>query len=201
MSLIKRGKVWWVDVIAPNGDRIRRSTGTEEETLAQEYHDRLKVELWQIARLGVRPRHTWSEAVVRWLKEQSHKATIQTDKTHLRWMDRFLNGKYLDAINRDLIDKIVDAKLAEGVTHATVNRVMEVLRAILRKCVNEWEWLDRAPYVKMLKEPTRRIRYLTHHEAQRLLDALPEHLADNGGVFTCHGIAASECHRFAVVAG
>jgi integrase len=30
----------------------------------------------------------------------------------------------------------------------------------------------------MLKEPTRRIRYLTHNEAQRLLDALPEHLAD-----------------------
>ena len=53
-----------------------------------------------------------------------------------------------------------------------------MLRAILRKCVNEWEWLDRAPYVKMLKEPTRRIRYLTHNEAQRLLDALPEHLAD-----------------------
>lgn len=178
MSLIKRGKVWWVDVVSPNGERIRRSTGTEEETLAQEYHDRLKVELWQIARLGVRPRHTWDEAVVRWLKEQSHKATIQTDKTHLRWMDRFLSGKVLDTINRDLIDKIMDAKLAEGVTHATVNRVLEVLRAILRKCVNEWEWLDRAPYVKMLKEPTRRIRYLTHNEAQRLLDALPEHLAD-----------------------
>ncbi|MHB1085976.1 MAG: tyrosine-type recombinase/integrase [Thiobacillus sp.] len=175
---MKRGKVWWVDVVAPNGERIRRSTGTEEEILAQEYHDRLKVELWQIARLGIKPRHSWDEAVVRWLKEQSHKATIQTDKIHLRWMDRFLNGKSLDAINRDLVDKIMDAKLAEGVTHATVNRVLEVLRAILRKCVNEWEWLDRAPYVKMLKEPTRRIRYLTHHEAQRLLDALPEHLAD-----------------------
>lgn len=105
---------------------------------------------------GYQATATWNEAVVRWLKEQSHKATIQTDKTHLRWMDRFLNGKYLDAINRDLIDKIMEAKLAEGVTHATVNRVMEVLRAILRKCVNEWKWLDRAPYVKMLKEPTRR---------------------------------------------
>lgn len=178
MSLKKRGKVWWIDVLSPNGERIRRTTGTEDETLAQEYHDRFKVELWQMARLGVRPRHTWNEAVVRWLKEQSHKATICTDKTHLRWMDRFLNGKYLDAINRDLIDKITDAKLNEGVTHATVNRVLEVLRAILRKSVNEWEWLDRAPYVKMLKEPTRRIRFLTHNEAQRLLDALPEHLAD-----------------------
>jgi len=178
MSLKKRGKVWWIDVLAPNGERIRRSTGTEEETLAQEYHDRFKVELWQIARLGVKPKHVWNEAVVRWLKEQSHKATINTDKIHLRWMDRFLDGKYLDTINRDLVDKIQAAKLAEGVTHATVNRSLEVLRAILRRCVNEWEWLDRAPYVKMLKEPTRRIRYLTRNEAQRLLAVLPEHLAD-----------------------
>ncbi len=178
MSLFKRGEVWWFDVLSPNGERIRRSTGTKEEILAQEYHDRFKVELWQIARLGVKPRHKWDEAAVRWLKEQSHKATINTDKIHLRWMDRYLGGKYVDAINRDLVDKIRDAKLAEGVTHATVNRLLEVLRAILRRCVNEWEWLDRAPYVKMLKEPTRRIRYLTHNEAQRLLAHLPEHLAD-----------------------
>ncbi len=30
----------------------------------------------------------------------------------------------------------------------------------------------------MLQEPTRRIRFLTREEAQRLLDELPEHLAD-----------------------
>ncbi len=178
MSLIKRGSIWWIDFIAPDGKRVRRSTGIEDQTLAQEYHDRLKVELWEINRLGVRPRHTWNEAVVRWLKEQSHKASIDADKTHLRWLDQYLGNLYLDAINRDLIDRITDDKLAEGVTHATVNRVLEVLRAILRKCVNEWEWLDRTPYVKMLKEPTRRIRFLIHEEARLLLAALPEHLSD-----------------------
>ena len=77
-----------------------------------------------------------------------------------------------------LIDRITDAKLAEGVSNATVNRTLEVLRAILRKCVNEWEWLDKAPQVRMLKEPTRRIRFLTREEAQRLLAELPEHLAE-----------------------
>lgn len=178
MSLIKRGNTWWVDFVAPNGERIRRTTGTEQETLAQEFHDRLRVELWRVHRLGERPKHAWSEAVVRWLKEQSHKATIETDKIHLRWLDTFLGDKALDVINRDLIDKIKDAKQAEGVSNATVNRVLEVLRAILRKCVNEWEWLDKAPYIRMLKEPTRRIRYLTQEEARRLIAALPTHLAD-----------------------
>ena len=142
MSLRKRGAVWWVDVIAPNGERIRRSAGTGNKALAQEFHDQLKAELWRIAKLGEKPRRAWNEAVVRWLKEASHKATIESDKAHLRWLDRFLRGKQLEAITRSLIDRITDARRAEGVSNATVNRTLEVLRAILRKCVNEWEWLD-----------------------------------------------------------
>ena len=65
----------------------------------------------------------------------------------------------------------------KGVSNATVNRTLEVLRAILRKCVDEWEWLQRAPKIRMLKEPVRRIRFLRREEADRLIAALPEHLA------------------------
>jgi integrase len=115
---------------------------------------------------------------VRWLKEQSHKATIETDKMHFRWLDSHLGGKPLAAITRSVIDRLTDAKLAEGVSNATVNRVLEVVRAVLRRCVNQWEWLDRAPSVRMLKEPSRRIRFLARNEAQQLLARLPEHLAD-----------------------
>ena len=178
MPLYKRGSTWWVDIVVPDGERIRRSTGIDSKTLAQEFHDKLKAEAWRISKLGEKPRHTWNEAVVRWLKEQSHKASIEMDKIHLRWLDAFLNGKPLDTISRSMIDKITEAKLAEGVTNATVNRVLEILRAILRRCVNEWEWLDKAPMVRMLKEPTRRIRFLTRQEADRLLRELPDHMAD-----------------------
>lgn len=191
MSLFKRKSIWHVDVVSPSGERVRQSTGTTNKALAQEFHDKLKHELWRIAKLGDRPRRTWNEAVVRWLKEQSHKATIGTDKIHLRWLDAHLSGKHLDTINRAMIDRITDAKLAEGVSNASVNRVLEVLRAILRKCVNEWEWLDRAPQVRMLKEPTRRIRFLTREEAQRLLAELPEHLADMAAFSLATGLRRS----------
>ena len=178
MSLCKRGGTWYVDVAAPTGERVRRATGTANKAQAQEFHDRLKSELWRLAKMGDRPRRTWNEAVVRWLKESNHKSTIDQDKAHLRWLDRYLDGKHLDVISRSTVDQITDAKLAEGVSNATVNRILEVLRAILRKCVNDWEWLDRAPKIRMLKEPTRRIRFLSQDEAQRLLAALPAHLAD-----------------------
>jgi hypothetical protein len=72
-----------------------------------------------------------------------------------------------------------------------VNRTLELLRAVLRKCVNEWEWLDRAPYIRMLKEPTRRIRFLTPEEARRLLAELPPHLADRAAFSLATGLRAS----------
>lgn len=178
MSLSRRGGVWWIDCVGPNGQRVRRSAGTSEKPLAQEYHDRLKAELWRVSKLGERPRRLWNDAVVGWLKESQHKATHETDKMHLRWLDRFLGGRYLDTIDRALFDRITDARIAEGVSNATVNRMLEVARAILRKAQSDWEWLDRVPRIRMLKEPTRRVRFLSREEADRLLAALPEHLAE-----------------------
>src|SRR5258708_4355090 len=111
------------------------------------------------------------------MKERSHKATIDTDRMHLRWADRFLGGKLLDQIDRNVVDRLTDARLSEDVSNATVNRMLEVVRAILRKCRDDWEWADRIPKVRLLPEPTRRIRWLTREEADGLLANLPPHLA------------------------
>ena len=189
--LRKRGSFWTIDIFAPNGERIRRAAGTTNKALAQEAHDKLKAELWRIANAGDKPQHSWNEAVVRWLKEQAHKATAKEDVTKLRWLDQFLRDKPLTSITRSTIDRITDAKLAEGLSNATVNRTLEVLRAILKKCVDDWEWLERAPKVRMLKEPIRRIRFLTREEADRLLDALPEHLADMASFTLATGLRAA----------
>ncbi len=191
MSLSKRGGIWWIDFVTQNGQRVRRSSGTANRALAQELHDQLKAESWRIEKLGERPRRTWNEAVVRWLKESSHKATLSDDKSHLRWLDPYLSGKYLDDINRTLIDRITDARLAQGRRNGTVNRTLEILRAILRRCVNEWEWLDKVPRIRMLKEPTRRVRFLSREEAQRLLSELPPHLADMAAFSLATGLRRS----------
>ena len=178
MSLFKRGKVWWVRFSIPNGQRIRQSARTANRQLAQEYHDRLKAAYWRAHKLGEKPRRKWEEAVERWLTEkQGEKVTLQDDIDHLRRVHPHLYGRYLDEIDRDVLDGLTQSRVSDGVSNATVNRMLEVVRAILRRAEREWGWLDRAPHVRMLPEARRRVRWLTREEADRLLSELPEHLA------------------------
>ncbi len=191
MSLRKRGGIWWIDFIAPNGQRVRRSAETGNKTQAQELHDKLKAEVWRVSKLGDRPRRIWQDAVVRWLKEQAHKASLEDDKSKLRWLDRHLADMELETITRATIDRITEAKRAEGASNGTVNRVLALVRAILRRCAGEWEWLDKAPTIRLLKEPRRRIRFLTQEQAQALMRELPEHLADMASFSLCTGLRAA----------
>ena len=55
---------------------------------------------------------------------------------------------------------------------STKNRYFALIRAILNKCADEWDWLDKAPKLKLHKEPKKRIRWLYPAEAQRLVNAL-----------------------------
>jgi hypothetical protein len=105
MSLRKRGSVWLIDFRAPNGERVRRSTETENKAQAQELHDKLKSETWRLQKLGDRPKRIWQDAVVRWLKETAHKATHDEDIAKLRWLDKFLAGTELTNINRAAVDR------------------------------------------------------------------------------------------------
>ena len=130
MLLYKRkdSSIWWVKLTV-NGRRIQKSTGTNDKAMATEFHDRLKVQLWEQTKLGAKRGYSWNEAVVRWLNETEHKASRMDDLSHLRWLEPGLPGK------------LIHSKTASGVSNSTVNRMLAVIRAILRKAALEWEWL------------------------------------------------------------
>jgi integrase len=178
MSLYKRkdSSHWWIK-LSVNGRRIQKSTGTEDRKAAQEYHDRLKAQLWEQSRLGVKPGYKWREAVVRWLEEMQHKATRVDDINAFRWLDAHLRDVRLDEISRNRIEEVASARLRDGVVNGTVNRMLALIRAVLRKAAYEWEWIEKAPKVRMLPVPKQRIRWLTQDEAERLLTELPAHLS------------------------
>lgn len=179
MSLYKREPYWWIKLPPITGELkpLYKSTGTANKRQAQRLHDKIKTERWECQQLGVKPVRTWDDAAAKWLEETSHKRTHEQDKSILRWLTPHLGGKELTAINRELVDAVKSVR-AKGVTTATANRYMALVRAILRRACNEWEWVDRVPKVGMFKQSGGRTRSLTRDEFTRLLDELPEHLAD-----------------------
>ena len=59
MSIYQRENgVWYINITAKSGKRIRESAGTTDKQQAQEYHDKIKHELWRIERTGDKPRYT-----------------------------------------------------------------------------------------------------------------------------------------------
>lgn len=174
--LFKRKNIWYYKFTI-GGKTIYRSTGTENKEKAQELADKEKAKFWDIQRAGKKPIHLWQEAVVRYLTE-ADKKSIEDDKTMLRWLAHHLNDVYLHDIDKGTVEKIIKAKLDEGVSKTRVNRVTTVLNTILNKAFKEWEWLDTKPHIRKFKEPSIRIRWMTQDEAARLISELPDHLAD-----------------------
>ncbi len=175
----KDSPFWWIKLspIAGESRPLQQSTGTTDKRQAQQVHDRLAASRWEQDRLGVKPRHTWEEAVLRWLLESKHKATHEDDKAKLRWLDGYLGDKNLDEIDRTLIDNIKFAR-EKIASPGTANRYLALIRAILRRACDEWEWIERVPKFKLFREAEGRIRSLTRAEFQRRISELPEHLAD-----------------------
>lgn len=181
MSLYKRktSPHWYIQYTDPTGRRVQVASGTSDRKAAQELHDKLRHEAWQQSRLDARPTKYWQDAVIQWFADQEgRKRSLDRDRGEFRWLDRHLSGRPLDQITRSDLAELATMRLGTGVSNATVNRMLALVRAVLRKAATEWEWIDTAPSVRMLPERNRRVRFLTRAEAERLLLELPPHLAE-----------------------
>ncbi|WP_420804661.1 tyrosine-type recombinase/integrase [Tolumonas lignilytica] len=194
--------MWHCDITAPDGSRVRCSAGTEDKRLAQEYHDTLKAQLWRTHRLGEAPAKTFDEACLRWLNEKSDKKSIDDDKTRMGFWLQHFSGKLLSSITElaiaEAISKLENRKHRENweamrdrlmrlrkpvpkfvpkpVAVATKASYLAFIRSLLRIAANEWKWLDRLPTVKTPKLKNKRIRWITHAEANLLIKGLPDYL-------------------------
>ncbi|MGG2044872.1 tyrosine-type recombinase/integrase [Burkholderia gladioli] len=179
MSIHKRknSAFWYVDIRTPGGGRVRHSTGTSDKREAQEYHDKVKHELWRTVRLGEQPAYTFDEAAVRLLKESEHLSDYTNRERHIRYFRKFFGGQPLAAITRDAIYASLPerngwATVDRPVSVATKNRYLATIRLIFNAAAHKWEWIERAPRLADYKVSNKRIRWITKDEARRLLDSI-----------------------------
>lgn len=181
---------YWCHFVIGN-QRIRESTGVTNKEAAKLYEAKRKAEVWEQQKLGTKPKRPWPDAVVRWLKEKSHKKSISDDIATFAWLDPYLKHRNLQDIDEEPISTLVDARLAEDVANATVIRMLATVHAVMNLARKQWRWIDSVPAFPKLAEPPQRVRWLTAEEVDRLLAELPLHKRDMSEFSLETGLRAS----------
>lgn len=200
MSITLRGGVWHCHFFTPAGKRVRRSLGTTDKKQAQELHDRLKSEAWRVDELGDLPVRSFEEACLRWLDEKEHKRSLDDDKVKMEFFVTKFSGRDIGTITGEEVARIVskmtdrnhkrkwlirkDAAIRDGKTipdfkekalsAGTKSHYLSFMRSLLRAAANEWGWIKNAPVIKTKKPVSKRIRWLTREEANRLIECCSE---------------------------
>ncbi|EDX5003677.1 site-specific integrase [Salmonella enterica] len=202
MSLFRRGEIWYASYSLPGGRRIKESLGTSDKRLATELHDKRKVELWRVDRLGDFPDVMFDDACMRWLEEKAEKKSLKDDRSRMAfWLAHFEGVRLKDVTEQKIysaVNKMSNRKQleiwkikaavaqkngepapvysAKPVTTSTKAKHLALMKAILRAAERDWKWLEKAPVIKIPSVRNKRVRWLEKEEAKRLIDECPEPL-------------------------
>jgi len=181
-GLVRRGAVWHVDKWI-GGRRVCQSTGTGRLDEAERFLARLIDEIRQAEVYGVRPRRSFEQAAAKFVLENQHKRSLRSDIGRLKLLMPWIGQMSLDRVHSGALEPWVEHRRKEGVSAATINHGLKVVRRILNLAAAEWmdeygmTWLASAPKIKLLPETDRRPPYpLSWDEQERLFKELPLHL-------------------------
>lgn len=181
-GLFKIGDIWHIDKTI-NRRRINKSTGTSDFTEAQQLMAKLIDEARQQDVFGVRKKRLFSEAIERYVQENQHLASIESNKTHLNCIKDAIGDIYLHQIHDQSVSVFVDMRKKAGKKSKTINNALGVLRRVLRLASGKWRdhngltWLESYPIIENVKWNDARKPYpLSYEEQERLFSLMPEHL-------------------------
>lgn len=169
MPIRKRGHTWQIRIQVA-GQRFETTAGigaTKEQ--AKELEAKFRADV-HAGRVGRKPQRLISEALLKWLEGpcQTLKSAHKFE-SHARALLPFIEGKKLQDAPH-VADEIKGAGRRDGLTNATVNRRLAILRRVLHLAYREWGWLDQplGDRITLLPEHNERHLYLTPDEVEAL---------------------------------
>jgi integrase len=162
--------------------RVRhRFTARSQQEAENEYHRAIALAKTQAETPRLK---SFREAATKYLKEET-KSSLSRDADCLANLDPWIGLLRLDEIHQGSLQPYIDFRKDQGVKSATVVRELAVIRRILTLASRVWRdtenqpWLGVAPLLRMPDWKDAAKPYpLSMDEQERLLKALPEHLAD-----------------------
>ncbi len=162
--------------------RVRhRFTASSWHEAEAEYHHAIAIAKTQ----AFSPRlKTFREAATKYLNEET-KSSLSRDADCLVNLDPWIGLFKLDQIHQGTLQPYVQHRRGQGIKSATVSRELAVVRRILTLASRVWRDLDNKPWLTgtpLLRMPNwmdaARPYPLSFDEQRRLINELPEHLAD-----------------------
>ena len=182
MGLYRRGQVWHMSFVY-KGRRYRKSTETEDRKLAQRVYDKVKYEIAEgkwFERLPGESK-TFRDLMGKYMKEHSPKKSPKQhvrDKNSQDHLLPFFGDYRLTEISPKTVEAYKVKRYEEKASPGTINRELVLLKHAFNKALRDWELIKTNPIqtVRLEKEPSGRVRYLTSDEFQKLHDACIEWL-------------------------
>ena len=178
-SLIKRGKKWSIRYTVA-GRAIQEATGTNNRRLAEKLLKLREVEVIE-GRYGL-PKSKpplFDDYIEQFLEDVRHPNTRRRYSTSGVALTAFFKGARLSEITADLIEEFKQARLADEIGPATVNRDLATLRRALRLAERR-RLIGRHPFheVEMLEERStrRQPHIMTFEEEEKVLAVANAHI-------------------------
>jgi integrase len=172
-------KDWYIDYRL-NGRRFKRRIGPNKKLAEQVLMD-IEVKQAKGDYLGIHEvkKVLFSDCLGEYLEWAQVNKAPNTYAMNRYYADRLREtfSGYLSALTAKQVENY-KVKRRATVSPATVNRELALLKHMCTKAV-EWGSLKVNPLrsVRLLKEPPGRLRYLTQHEEETLVDACSSHLS------------------------
>lgn len=202
MSLFKRpsSPFWWTEFVV-KGERVVRSTRTTSRREAEQFERALRD---QVARrtkhTPATPALTVDQACGRYWIE--HGRRLRDARNVQRWLRYIVAGIDKDLPLSELSTRHVTQFVADlrtkGRGEIAINRTVTCLQGVHNRAAKKWEESVRVIDWREMKTKERpRVRFLEHAEAQRLMDALPEHIKRVVLFILTTGLRKAEAFRLA----
>jgi integrase len=174
VPVYKRGEYWHVSV-SYRGQRLRKTAGrgaTRRE--AKELEAQALADLRAIA-AGKAPTTPLSDALLRWLDNECKQLKAPHKyESHARALLPYIKGKRLTDVLL-VSEDVKRGMLREGLSPATTNRRVAILRRIANLAHKQWGLLDEplGEKITLLRENNARHVYLTPAQVETIAKACP----------------------------
>ena len=172
MRLYKRNGVYHVTYQSRGGKQVRRSLKTREKRIAEQRKAKLELTIHEAQLFGKEPARSFKELMVNYLEAKQSNRGFERLQYACRPLIEYFAGNDVTQLNETHVEQYITWR-SQSVADGTIKREVGALSAAFNHAIRKQKWRIENPCLKAErpKEPKGRVRYLTHAEAQRLLQA------------------------------